>query len=73
VLYIWQPENIVTESNRAYRPGHRGIQIETNVQKVEGGRRETRGGQERRGASLADEETFGTRSRGPKRNTQKEV
>jgi hypothetical protein len=37
VLYTWQSEDIIAKSNCAYKPGHRGIQIETKVQKVEGG------------------------------------
>jgi len=67
VLYTWQPEDIVAESNRAYRPGHRGIQIETKAQKVEGGQvARPAGGQERRGARLADGRTFGNTEPGTK-------
>jgi len=74
VVYKWQPEDIVAKSNRAYRPGHRGIQIETTAQKVEGGQvARPAGDRKDEGARLADGRTFGTRSRGPKRNTQKEA
>jgi hypothetical protein len=72
--YTWQSEDIVAESNCAYRPGHRGIQIETKVQKVEGGQvARPVGRQDRRGARLADERTFRTRGRVAKCNTQKEA
>jgi hypothetical protein len=54
VLYAWPLEDIVAESNRGCKLGHRGIQIEIKAQNVEEGQvMRPAGGQERRGARLA--------------------